>query len=110
MTLDGLPLFERPSIDPPRATTRYARFLEFHAANPHVYAELVRRARAAKARGASKLGMRMLYESLRWDLLISTVRLPCEPKLNDWFAPMYSRLVMRREPDLAGLFETRGDA
>lgn len=104
MTSDLGPLFSPP---PTREQLRAERFMEFHRANPAVYAELVRRARWARTRGARKLGMRMLYENLRWDVMVQTVRLPGEPKLNDWWAPFYSRLIQAQEADLEGFFEIR---
>ena len=107
--LADLPLFT-VRREMTRDETRAERFAEFHAQNPAIYLELVRRARWAKTRGAKRLGMRMLYECLRWDVTVQTVRLPGEPKLNDWWAPYYSRLIQAQEPDLRGFFETRGDA
>jgi hypothetical protein len=83
-------------------------FLAFHHANPCVYRELVRRARWAAQHGARKLGIRMLWEVLRWDVTFHTVRLEGEPKLNDHWPPFYARLIQAQEPDLRGLFETRG--
>lgn len=87
---------------------REEMFLAFHRDNPCVYRELVRRARWAAQRGAKRLGIRMLWEVLRWDVTFQTVRLEGEPKLNDHWPPFYARLIQAQEPDLAGLFETRG--
>lgn len=100
--------FSRPATSFER---RRAAFDAFHHRNPHVYAELVRRARAVKANGARRLGMRMLVEVLRWDMMFKTVRLEGEPKINDWFCPFYVDLIEQQEADLRSLFERRrGDS
>jgi hypothetical protein len=81
-------------------------FDTFHADNPEIYTELVDMARQAKALGKTKLGIRMLMETLRWNWTLQTVG-DSEYKLNDHFCPFYSRLIMALEPDLRGIFETR---
>jgi hypothetical protein len=98
----------KPGIDPKPIRPVADRFEEFLAANPHVYTELVRLAREAKARGAKKIGMRMCWEVLRWQLSFRTERPAGEFKLNDHLAPKFARLIMAREPDLDGVFELRG--
>ena len=94
-----LALFPRTDTD--------ARFRAFHEANPHVYARLVELAREARRAGVERLGMRMLWERLRWDARLRTVRGEDEWKLNNDLAPSFARMLMSREPDLRGLFETR---
>jgi hypothetical protein len=79
------------------------RFAAFHRANPEVYAELRRLAREAKGRGVRKLGMRMLWEVLRWN---ESDRATREFKLNNDFHSRYARML-DEEPDLAGLFDFR---
>lgn len=88
---------------------RQAAFEKFHRENPVLYGELVRLAREAKAAGAEKLGIRQLWERLRWWLRFEVKR-DGDYRLNDHLTAHYSRLIMQREPDLAGFFETRGDA
>lgn len=82
------------------------RFEEFHAANPGVYYDLVRMARQARASGASRIGMGQLFEVLRWQTALTTKSWDTF-KLNNSFRSRYVRLIESREPDLAGLFETR---
>ena len=41
------------------------RFLAYHARHPEVYAELVRRAREARAAGRRRVGIRMLWGRTR---------------------------------------------
>ena len=81
-------------------------FAEFHAANPHVYYELVRLAREAKAAGRTKLGAKELYEVARWHLRLRT-RGDADFRLNNNHTSFYARLIQTQEADLAGMFETR---
>jgi hypothetical protein len=88
--------------------TRYDReFLAFHAANPKVYQELVRLARVAAGRGYRRLGVRMIWEVTRWNLMIQTNDPHSDFKLNDHYHSRYARLVMARESDLNDIFELR---
>lgn len=81
------------------------RFAAFHSANPHVYALLVELARAAKAAGKQRLGMKALWERCRWELEVATRG--DDFRLNNDHTSFYSRLLMGNEPDLAGFFEIR---
>lgn len=85
------------------------RFLEFHRANPQVYEKLVEIARAAKSRGRTRLGINMLWEVLRWNVVVvrTVPNLDDDFKLNDHFASRYVRLIVTQEPDLADMFELR---
>lgn len=94
---------------PPGDGTRIDRaFLAFHAANPDVYIELVALAREAHARGRRRLGMKMLWEVVRWKRFLRTTDNGASVfKLNNNYHSRYARLIALREPDLAGLFELR---
>lgn len=81
------------------------RFEEFHAENPHVYVFLLRFAREAKATGKRRIGIRMVWERMRWELMITT-RDEAGWKLNDHYTSRYARLLMD-EPGLEELFEIR---
>lgn len=83
------------------------RFLAFHHQHPDVYVELVRLARRWKAAGHPKIGMKMLFEVLRWNRGLSQVRDDRGFKLNNDFSSRYARLIQANEPDLRGFFETR---
>lgn len=83
------------------------RFLEFHRANPRVYQMLVSYTRQAKERGRKRVGMKALFERLRWDVRMRTDGEPFQ--LNNSFTAHYARLIAEREPDLADMFEFRGD-
>jgi hypothetical protein len=82
-----------------------AQFRAFHAKNPHIYVELVKLARQAKDAGWTKAGIGMLYEVVRWNVLIgSTDR---RFKMTNNHRAYYSRLMMAQEEDLAGFFDMR---
>jgi hypothetical protein len=89
---------------------RKALFEKFMAENPNVYGELVARTRRAKERSRVPIGMRCIWEAARYDWSVNIRHDQDAPRLNDWLAPFFSRLIMEREPDLAGYFETRGEA
>lgn len=82
-----------------------AKFWTFHHENPQVYDELTRLARKARSQGRHRLGIRMLWEVTRWNLTIETTS--NDFKLNDHYHSRYARLIMKREPDLSGVFELR---
>ena len=116
-TPDGSPV-EQP-IQPPLAeglaplrtpevsddTPIEERFRLFHEANPQVYRELRRLALPLAHAGRKHLGIKMLWENLRYQYALTTD--DGEYKLNNNYTSRYARLLMEREPDLAGLFETR---
>lgn len=81
------------------------RFERFHAENPAVYAELVRRARALRKRGVRRYSIRGLFEAMRYDQTVGT--LSADYKLNNDFTALYARKIERTEPGLRGLFATR---
>ena len=83
-----------------------AAFWEFHNANPDVYAELKRIALDLIDRGYTKFGIATVYEVARWR---SMLRLgpSAKFKLNNNFRAYYARMLMDREPRLAGVFDTR---
>lgn len=83
------------------------RFEEFHSKNPQVYAELVRLARIARAGKHGRIGIRMLWEVMRWNLLYQTQDQSSSYKFNDHYHSRYARLIQNNEPDLRGVFELR---
>ena len=86
-----------------------AAFEQFHAANPQVYRALRSFAFEARRRGARRIGIRMAWERLRWwsQFEVSRTGPDSEWKLNNNWTRFYARRLMRNEPELAGLFETR---
>lgn len=89
-----------------RKAERERRFKAFCEKNGHVYEMLRDMALKLKAAGHEHWGMRNLYEKLRYDLAVQTTE--AAPNLNDWYAPMFARLLMQREPELRGMFKLRG--
>lgn len=89
----------------PDDVTIRSRFRAFHAENPLVYHELVALAKDLRRRGHDRIGIGMLFEVLRWKRMLATRG--DEFKLNNDYRSRYARLIMFREPDLRGIFETR---
>lgn len=83
-------------------------FQAFHQANPHVFENLRKLALARHSRRpAEKVGIKHLWEVLRWEYEIRTDRPSNEVRLNNNFTAFYARLLMAREPILRGVFELR---
>lgn len=92
----------------PIVTTADRDFIAFHLANPRVYDTLVKLARQAVVRGHKRVGMKMLWEVMRWEHLLATVEEDDSGyKFNNNLHSRYARLIMSNEADLAGIFETR---
>jgi hypothetical protein len=84
------------------------RFCEFHQHNPHVYEYLRDLCLEVRQRGVYRFGIRTVWERLRWHARFETARAPDEWKLNNNYTRYYARLLMKQEPELAGMFEIRG--
>jgi hypothetical protein len=82
-----------------------ANFKKFHEENPHVYEGLLALTRQAYDRGRSRIGIKMLFEVLRWNRMIQTNE--TQFKLNNNYHALYARLIMDLNPELEGIFETR---
>jgi hypothetical protein len=89
-----------------RAETIAARFTEFHQANPLVYELLVRFSRELLDRGYHHCGISLIWERMRWEMVLRTAD-PDGFKLNNDWRSRYARLIMEREPDLDGFFRIR---
>jgi len=92
-----------PVVDP--GASLRDRFAAFHQANPHVFDNLARLALDLKARGASRVGIGMLFEVLRWQYALRTSG--DDYRLNNNHRAFYARKLMADVPDLAGMFEVR---
>ena len=79
-------------------------FNAFRRANPHVEVELVRLTRELQGKGVERVGMKMLFEVLRWSALRTTGD---DFRLNNNYTARFARRIMARYPDLAGVYETR---
>jgi len=82
-------------------------FIEFDTQNPEVYKQLVRLARQWRAAGRAKLGIKTLFEKLRWEWHVAGLTESDGYKLNNNFTALYARKIMKNEADLDGLFEIR---
>lgn len=103
-----LPLLNlSPMVTPRRgrAETIQQKFEQFHAANPHVYANLKALALQLKAKGHGRGSIGMLFEVLRHQYQIQTAG--DDYKLNNNYRSRYARLLEKQEPSLVGFFETR---
>jgi hypothetical protein len=80
-------------------------FAAFHAENPHVMTELVRLTREARSRGLRRVGIKMLFEVVRWDHALRTSGAPF--RLNNNYTSRYARAIMAAHPDLDGVYEIR---
>jgi hypothetical protein len=82
------------------------KFQEYHEDNSHVYQALVRLARGLKDQGYKRVGIKMLWETMRYRLMIETDDLDGF-KLNNNYPSRYARMMMDNEPELQGFFEIR---
>lgn len=82
-------------------------FDQFHTLNPAVYDTLVALARQAKARGHERIGIKMLFEVVRWEHLLKTYDPASDFRLNNNYTSRYARLIMSNEPDLRNVFNVR---
>ena len=101
---------EQPNLwaAPVAADSIQTKFELFHARHPDVYDALVSLARQGIARGRTRLGMKQLFEVLRWEWMLGGLDDDHEYwKLNNNYTSRYARLIMAQEPDLYGVFETR---
>ncbi len=89
----------------PNGRTIHDAFVAFHASNPQVYQALRRLALAMRRRGVKQFGIAALFEVLRYEAALRTAG--DEFKLNNSYRSFYARLLMEREGELAGFFETR---
>jgi len=90
------------------AVTTQARFERFHTEHPIVYRRLVDLAYRVKRAGHDRWAIANLWEKLRWEIAVEGLPDSTEDfKLNDHYKSRYARLIMEREPELEGLFETR---
>lgn len=104
-TMQHLPsLWDPPPA--PHAGTTEGRFERFHAAHPEVYARLVGLARRLRARGFEQYSIKGLFEIVRFEQSVREDAAE-EFALNNDYTPLYARLIMEREADLAGFFVTR---
>lgn len=85
-------------------------FVRFNDKNDWVYHAIVRRARELKKRGFKGVGVRFLYEELRYGEQAAAMR-EANPEfefgLDNDHAAFYGRMIEAREIDLEGFFRLR---
>lgn len=101
LPLDLSPLTE-PDYSPEASLAD--RFAEFHRCNPHVADALEQLADQWLARH-NRVGMKALWERLRWESGIRTDGKPYA--LNNNWPAFYSRLLIARRPEWADRIQTR---
>lgn len=100
---DGQPRYQPPAPKP----TIDEQFVEFDRCNPFVMDALAKLSRDYVERGHTRVGIGHLFEIVRWSYAMHTTDPHSDLKLNNNLRSRYSRELMRRYPDLDGLFETR---
>ena len=103
LTLDYTPIVPVPT----RRRSIDARFADFHAANPHVYRNIRALALSLVDAGREKVGVKACIEVLRYFVGIHTERGSDPYALNNDYASRYARLLLKDEPRLRGLIDTR---
>jgi hypothetical protein len=83
------------------------KFEEYHRLNPQVYTALESMTRELVNRGRGKIGIKMLFEVLRWNYYMSTNDPNSDFKINNNYAPYYARLLLEKHPEWDGIFELR---
>jgi hypothetical protein len=83
------------------------KFLAFHKENPHVYERLAEMAVDALYAGVTRLGMKQLFEVLRYEEKIRTSG--DEFRLNNNYTAYYARMLIDDSPQVKSMFELRGD-
>jgi hypothetical protein len=81
-------------------------FALFHKQNPRVYETLTRLARDWHLAGHGRCGIGMLWEVMRWEMLIAGTEGDVF-KLNNNFRSRYVRLLLSDHPEWATSFELR---
>jgi hypothetical protein len=79
----------------------------FHRDNPQVYAMFERFALEAINGGMRKIGGRLIWERMRWELAIRTNGQ--DYKLNNNFVPFYVRAFIARHPEHNRVFQLRSN-
>jgi hypothetical protein len=91
----------RPSSRAGSRPTITDQFLAFDAAHPYVYRALEKLAAERLAAGATRIGLKELFEDLRW-------RLPQGLRgLNNNYSTLYARKLIADHAEWASVFELR---
>tara|TARA_R110000823_G_scaffold99112_1_gene213993 strand:- start:147 stop:494 length:348 start_codon:yes stop_codon:yes gene_type:complete len=103
--------FDQPELIKPEpeasAGSIQEAFERFHELNPSVYRNLLSMAHEMKRRGRKQIGMKMLFELLRWNYYLNTDDPNSKFRLCNNYTSRYSRLISEQEPDLEDVFSFR---
>jgi hypothetical protein len=97
----------------PRSINRLAHDFEFkvyHKENPEVYKTLKKLAMVLVKEGYTKIGIGLLWERMRWEMLVRTTNRDPDFQFNNNYRSCYARLLMKNEKRLADIFEIREKA
>jgi len=83
------------------------KFERFHELNPQVFSALEKMTTELTNRGRKRIGIKMLFEVLRWNYYMETNDPNSDFKINNNYAPYYSRLLIDKHPEWANVFELR---
>ena len=92
-------------FDMDTASLRYQRWLDWHNANPGVYAYFERFTFDAIKSGHKNLSAWLVVNRIRWETSIETSG--SDFKISNDFIAYYSRLFMQRHPEHKGFFRTK---
>jgi len=81
------------------------RFEAWVKANPHIVARFLRFAREAQASGRRRFGIGMIAERVRWYTYVESKE--DGYRVNNSYRSRLARLLVERDPSLAGMFEFR---
>ncbi len=109
MKFEQLTLFEvSPTIvSVSESGTIQERFERFNRLNPWVFQAIERLASDWFSLGRKRMGIKMLWEVVRWQYARSTVDPACDFKINNNYHSRYVRLLIEKHPEWIGMFETR---
>lgn len=100
-------MLQRSLFDAKARANADQRFTKFHEDNPGVYQEMVRLARQLKAKGHTHYSCDSLAHVIRFHRKLVDKPDSSGFEINNDYIAIYSRLIMDREEDLKGFFETR---
>ena len=108
--MDSSNIWEPPVFEPENMLETKARI--FHASNPHVLA-LAESLAAEALKVMPKIGMKMIWERMRWHFAIDTYETSLNPdtgeplKLNNIYHAYYARWLLIRNPAWFGRIRIR---
>ena len=90
----------------PQTSAGEYRFRRFHKENPQVIQRIESIVAQLRQRGHARWGMKGIFEIIRYERALYTHSRD-RFKINNDYTPYYARLVIERNPELAGFFDLR---